>query len=120
MKTVLIVEDDPNQRLLIREELEDRGYSVREAGNGKEGLASFREQKPDLVIMDIRMPEMDGIETLMHLIEEQKSVPVILHSAYSKYKKNYMSWCADAYIVKSSDMTDLLEKVDEFLKKDTI
>lgn len=117
MAKILLVEDDANQRLLVREELEEVGYQVEEATNGKEGIAKFKEVDPDLVILDIRMPEMDGIEALGNLVDEKKGVPVILYSAYSKYKDSYMSWSADAYVVKSSDLTDLLDKIKEFLDK---
>ena len=120
MKKILLVEDDINQRTLVREELEGKGYEVCEATNGKEGLARFKEVQPNLVIMDIRMPEMDGIEAMGRLVEEEHNVPVIFYSAYSTYKKNYLSWSADAYVVKSSDLTDLMEKVDQLLKDDAI
>lgn len=119
-KSILIVEDDQNQRTLISEELESKGYEVQQACNGKEGLTKFKEKPPHLVIMDIRMPEMDGIETMGRLVEEEHNVPVIFYSAYSTYKKNYLSWSADAYVVKSSDLTDLMEKVEELLKDDAI
>lgn len=120
MSKILLVEDDDNQRLLVREELEERGYEVEEAVNGKDGLRKFKEWNPDLVVLDIRMPEMDGIETLGGLIEEEKNVPVILYSAYSKYKENYMSWSADAYVVKSSDTTDLIQRIKQLLEKDAL
>lgn len=117
---ILLVEDDENHRLLVQEELQDRGYSVTTAHNGREGVAEFKKGKFDLVIMDIHMPEMDGLEALGILVEEKIDIPVILYSAYSKYQKTYMSWSADAYVVKSSDLTDLMEKVAELLKKDAI
>jgi CheY-like chemotaxis protein len=117
MPSILLVEDNKNQRLLIREELEDHGYQVEEAENGRVALAKLQAQTPDLIVLDIRMPEMDGIEALGRIVEEKKDIPVILHTAYSNFKQSFMSWAADAYIVKSSDSTDLLEKIEELLKK---
>ena len=117
MKTILLCEDDQNQRLLIKEELEEHGYKVEEAKDGREALAKLQTLTPDLIVLDIRMPNMDGIETLSKIVEENKKVPVILHTAYSNYKQNYMSWAADAYVVKSSDLTDLLGKIEELLNK---
>lgn len=111
MKKILLVEDDVNQRLLIKEELEECHYQVDEAGNGREALEKLQGSDPDLVLLDIRMPEMDGIEALGRLVEERKELKVILHTAYSKYKDNFLSWSADDYVIKSSDMEELLQKV---------
>jgi CheY-like chemotaxis protein len=116
MKKILLVEDDVNQRLLIKEELEERNYQVDEAGNGREALEKLQDSNPDLVLLDIRMPEMDGIEALGRLVEERKELKVILHTAYSKYKDNFLSWSADDYVIKSSDMEELLQKVKNILE----
>jgi len=117
MKTILLVEDNRNQRLLIKEEIEEHGYQVVEAENGKEALEKLQSAAVDLVVLDIRMPVMDGIEALGRIVEEKKNLPIILHTAYSNYKQSFMSWAADAYVVKSSDPTDLLEKIEELLEK---
>ncbi|MBF0433637.1 MAG: response regulator [Fibrobacteria bacterium] len=112
MKTILLAEDDDNQRLMVKEELEEAGYRVEEARNGREALEKLKEIEPDLIVLDIRMPEMDGIEALGHIVEDRKDMPVILHTAYSNYKENFLSWSADDYVVKSSDLTALLEKIN--------
>lgn len=117
MNTVLLVEDDKNQRLLVREELEENGYNVVEAGDGREAIERLRAMTPDIIVLDIRMPEMDGIEALGRIVEEKKDLPVILHTAYTEYKENFLSWSADEYVVKSSDMTNLLQKIKELLDK---
>ena len=119
MKTILLVEDDDKQRLLIQEELEECGFRVEGAGNGREALEKLKVTNPDLVVLDIRMPEMDGIEALGRIVEEKKELKVILHTAYSKYKDNFMSWSADDYVVKSSNMEELLAKVKKLLGNKT-
>jgi len=71
--------------------------------------------KYDLVIMDIRMPEMDGIEALGKILSRDKKIPIIIYTAYSNYKSNFMTWTADAYVTKSSNLDEIKEKVREIL-----
>ena len=115
MTTILLVEDDKNQRLLYEQELRYDGYEVVTATDGKEAIEKFQEQLPDIVIMDINMPKMDGIEAMGRILSANKEVPVIINTAYSNYKDSFMSWAADAYIVKSSDLSELKGKIKEVL-----
>ena len=117
MTTVLVVEDDKNQRLLYEQELKLEGYEVVTASDGKDALGKIQEQLPDLIIMDINMPKMDGIETMGKILGKNREIPVIINTAYSNYKDNFMSWAADAYIVKSSDLSELKNTVKEVLAK---
>jgi len=117
MTTVLVVEDDKNQRLLYEQELKLEGYEVVTAADGKDALGKIQEQLPDLIIMDINMPKMDGIETMGKILGKNREIPVIINTAYSNYKDNFMSWAADAYIVKSSDLSELKNTVKEVLAK---
>lgn len=118
-KRVLIVEDDPNQRMLYQEELADEGYEVVTAGDGREGLNVARENRPDLVILDINMPVMDGLDTLNQLLETNPSVPTIINTAYPGYQDSFSAWSADAYVVKSSDLTELKSTVQRLLNKES-
>ncbi len=115
MTTILLVEDDKNQRLLYEQELRYDGYDVVTATDGKEAIGKFQEKLPDIVIMDINMPKMDGIEAMGRILSANKEVPVIINTAYSNYKESFMSWAADAYIVKSSDLSELKAKIKEVL-----
>ena len=117
MATILVVEDDKNQRLLYEQELKLEGYEVETASDGKNALEKIQEQLPDLIIMDINMPKMDGIETMGKILGKNKEIPVIINTAYSNYKDNFMSWAADAYIVKSSNLSELKNTVKEVLAK---
>jgi two-component system response regulator (stage 0 sporulation protein F) len=107
-----VVEDDESQRLLCHDELTESGYAVMLAANGKEALKQLDAAKPDLVILDI---VMDGMETLGKIIREYRDVPIILNTAFSSYQDDFMSWAADAYIVKSADLRELKAKVQEIL-----
>ena len=116
MKKILIIEDEVHLRQLYQTELSDEGYNVVVAKNGFEGVDLCKKEKPDLVVVDIRMPGMDGLETISQILEHDRSRPVIIHSAYPHYQDNFMSWNADAFVVKSSDLTALKEKVHSFLE----
>ncbi len=115
MKTLLIVEDDANQRLLYEKELTEDGYRVLLASDGRKAVDIVERENPDLVVLDIRMPGMDGIEALGRILDRKNKLPVIIHTAYPDYKDNFMSWAADAYIVKSSDLSELKSKIHEIL-----
>lgn len=114
---VLIVEDDTNQRLLYEEELRDEGYEILSAGDGREALRIANQTKPSAVILDINMPGMDGIDTLSQLLESYPEVPVIINTAYPGYQDSFTTWSADAYIVKSSDLTELKTTLQRLLNK---
>lgn len=112
---ILIVDDDANQRALYEEEMRDEGYEVATAADGREAIKKAGELRPNLVVMDVNMPVMDGLDTLSRLIEADRHVPVIIHTAYASYKDSFASWSADAYIVKSSDLSALKTSVRDLL-----
>ena len=107
MKTILVADDDKNLALLYQQELSDEGYQVDIVYDAPSAIDRVEQDPPDLLILDIRMPGMDGIEALGHILGKDNELPVILNTAYSNYKDNFMTWSADAYVVKSSDLTEL-------------
>ncbi len=115
MPKILIVEDEKNLRLLYKKDLEEDGYQVVTAANAIEGLKALESEPLDLVVLDIRMPGMDGLEAMGRILDRHPKIPVILNSAYSSYKDNFMSWAADAYIIKSADTGELRAKIRELL-----
>ena len=115
MTRLLIVEDEDNLRDLYAEELEEEGYEIIRAENGKSAVELVKKEPFDLIIMDIRMPEMDGIEALGKVIAQNKKIPVIIYTAYSNYKSNFMTWTADAYLTKSSNLDELKNKIKELV-----
>ena len=116
MSKVLIVDDEPHLRLLYETELRRAGFETMTASNAAQGLEFVETMKPDLVILDIRMAGMDGIEALQRIIERDNSIPVVLNTAFSSYKDNYLTWAADAYVTKSSDVSELLGAVNKVLE----
>ena len=112
---ILVVDDEENQRVLCQEVLSDEGYEVMVAKDGKEALEMIEQRLPDLVILDIVMPEMNGMEAMTRILRKHRKIPVILNTSYSRYREDFMTWAADAYVVKSSDFTELKEKIQDLL-----
>ncbi len=117
MERILCVDDDLSLLRLYYDELSEAGYEVLLARDGKEAIGKFEKLKPHLVVMDIRMPAMDGIEALNVMLGKDGQIPVILNTAYPQYRGNFMTWGAEAYLVKSSNLHELKQKVREILNK---
>ena len=117
MKKILVVEDDMPIRNLYKEELLDEGYNVVTAPDGVAGYEMFKKEKPDLVTIDLKMPNMNGLELLDKIRKENKDIPIIIYSAYGEFTQNFSTWAANEYLVKSSDLTEFKNKVKELLDK---
>jgi two-component system cell cycle response regulator DivK len=118
--TILVVEDNPQNRYLARFLLEQAGYAVLEAADADAGLDTARGQLPDLVLMDILLPGMDGYEATRRLKSEEAtaSIPVVALTAYSMEgdeDRALASGC-DGYITKPVDPSDFAERVARFLE----
>jgi CheY-like chemotaxis protein len=117
MKRILVVDDEQSIRLLFQEELTDAGYEVATADSGEEALRMVKNQKPDLITLDIRMAQMDGSEFLQELRKMYRDLPVIVCTAYDDYRQDFRLWASDGFITKSSDISELKAKIVEFLGK---
>jgi DNA-binding response OmpR family regulator len=115
MPKILVIEDEKNLRILYKQDLERDGFVVVTAATAPEGLAMLETEEPDLVVMDIRLPGMDGLEAMSRVLDRSPKLPIVLNSAYSSYKDSFMSWSADAYVVKSADTSDLRARVKELV-----
>ncbi|HEY3275189.1 MAG TPA: response regulator [Syntrophorhabdaceae bacterium] len=117
MKTVrlMVVDDEENIRILFKEELEDEGYEVELASNGYEAIEKFKAGTFDLIILDIKMPGMDGIQVLSEIKNSNKDQPVVLCSAYGEFKQDFSSWVSDGYVVKSADTSELKQTIKKIL-----
>lgn len=117
MPTILVVDDETYIRKLYKEEFESDGYNVLLAANAKEALEKMANNPADLVILDIELQESSGLDLLRQFRQEFKDAAIVLNSAYTTYKADFQSWLADAYIMKSSDLTDLKHKISDLLAK---
>ena len=116
-KRILVADDERTLRRLYRHVLTEEGYEVLLAANSAEALAMVHDESPDLVILDLKMPGMDGMEALYKILDIRRDLPVVINTGYPEFEDNYLSWAADAYIRMSSDLTELKETVRRLLSE---
>jgi len=120
-RVVLIVEDDPRNLKLIRDLLQIRGYTTLEATDGKQGVDMAREKMPDLILMDIQMPVMDGLEATSILKADPvtKSITIVALTAFAMQgdREKCMVAGFNDYITKPLDTRAFMTKVKEYLEK---
>ncbi|MCK4958863.1 MAG: response regulator [Planctomycetes bacterium] len=113
---ILVIDDEPNIVQTLQDRLEMNEYSVRTAGNGREGLDKIEQDKPDVILLDVIMPVMDGLEMLevMRKKPENQDISVIMLTARSQTQDiARANACGiDDYIVKPFDLSELLEKIE--------
>jgi len=122
MKSILVVDDDKQIREMLREILEREGYKVEEAENGKEALAIQRERPSDLIITDLIMPEQDGVETIIELVQKDPSVKIIAISGGGRIgPRDYLEMAnalgASRTFYKPFKRPEILAAVEELLKE---
>ncbi len=117
-RTILVVDDDHGLRELIRINLEHEGYAVIQAANGVECLTAVREQRPDLVILDVMMPEMDGLEACSRL-RDFSQLPVLMLTAkvQSEDVITGLDRGADDYLLKPFNMDELSARIRALLRR---
>jgi DNA-binding response OmpR family regulator len=111
MAKILVVDDEEHIRLLYSEELRDAGYEVITAESGYKLLELIEREKPDLVVLDIKMVDYNGLDLLQDIRTKFYDIPVILSTAYDTFKEDTRSMAADFYVVKSFDLTELKKKI---------
>ena len=120
-KVILIVEDDPKNLKLFRDLLQVSGYTTLEATDGKQGVELAREKKPDLILMDIQMPVMDGLEAtkLLKNNDVTKDIPIVALTAYAMQgdEEKMREAGFDGYISKPIDVKGFLKKISEVISK---
>jgi len=114
-KKILAVDDESDVLLIIQTGLEVEGFDVVTAVNGEEALSQAREEQPDLILLDVMMPIMDGFEVLAKLKEDDSTsqIPVIMLTGLSDRKKIQQALVSgiECYVVKPFDFSDLMQKV---------
>ena len=117
-KRILVVEDQPDNRQIIRDMLADTGYEIAEAENGEEALAAIAKARPDLILMDIQLPVMDGYAATRRIKTDPalKSIPIIAVTSYvsGEEKKAREAGCDD-YVPKPYSPRQLLAKIRQYL-----
>ena len=118
MRKILIVEDDGNIRELLRLYLEREGYEITEAANGEEGVELWRKINPDMILLDVMMPIMDGWQ-VCKIIRKESKVPIIIMTAKGETfdKVNGLEMGADDYIVKPLEMREVIARVRAIFRR---
>jgi len=111
MNRILIVDDEKAIQLLYADELTEEGYEVITTGDGSGTLELIEQKRPDLVVLDIKLGENDGLDLLQDIRNTYYDLPVVMCTAYPDFKYDLKSIAADYYVVKSSDLRELKEKV---------
>jgi two-component system phosphate regulon response regulator PhoB len=119
MGKILIVDDDVVNRDILKTRLEAAGYAVSEAANGEEGITLAQKSHPDLIILDVMMPKVDGLLAcrILKTNEQTKAIPIVMLTARSQQLEEMRGWesGADEYLTKPCDHKHLLAVVARFL-----
>ncbi len=111
MAKIMVVDDEEHIRLLYSEELKEEGYDVVTAESGYKLLEKIEAEEPDLVVLDIKMADFNGLDLLQDIRLKFYDLPVILSTAYDTFKEDMKSLAADYYVVKSFDLSELKNKI---------
>jgi DNA-binding NtrC family response regulator len=115
-KKVLIVDDEEHIRFLYSEELTDEGYDVVTTDSGYQLMELIEKEKPDVIVLDIKMVDYNGLDLLQDIRNKYYDLPVILCTAYDTFKEDMKSIAADHYVIKSFDLTELKSKIASALE----
>lgn len=116
-KSILVVDDEPVVVEITKRKLENYGYEVQTAGNGIEAFLSLKSKIPDLILLDIQMPDMNGYTFIMEKmkIPEYQAVPVVALTAYNEMEPLFKRHGVKAYLLKPLKLQDLINKVIEIV-----
>jgi two-component system cell cycle response regulator DivK len=119
MKRILVVEDQEDNRQILRDLLTNAGFDMVEAENGEEAIASAQASRPDLILMDIQLPILDGYEATRRIKADPnlKSIPIIVVTSYALSGDEDRARCAgcDDYVAKPFSPRQLLAKIKEYV-----
>lgn len=117
--TILVAEDDDDNRDILRTLLALRGFDVLEAADGQQAVELARTARPDLILMDLRMPVMNGLAAARAIRQQSKSLPIVALSAYHPSQHGAVASAAgcDEYVVKPIDYNRLEAVIDRLLKR---
>jgi DNA-binding response OmpR family regulator len=117
MKKILIVDDDQGIRMLYAYELGEEGYEVTTCGDGSRLMESIKKERPDLVLMEIRLGKYDGLDLLQDIRNAYEELPVIICTAYPSFMHDLKSVAADDYVLKSLDLKELKLKIEKAFER---
>ena len=114
-ETILVVEGEKRLRQRYQNALRSIGYDVITAPNGKRALNMLRSEPIDLIVADLELPDGSGFEYLEECMSVKRKVKVVINTDQAAYKTDFHSWVADAFLTKSSDLTELTSTIASVL-----
>ena len=122
MAKVLIIDDEPSVRALLDMKLRHQGYDVFFADNGWKGLQLYRQEHPDVIVLDLRMPELDGVAVLKEIRRVDPKQPVIILTGDTtpETERQVRALGVSEFIIKGSSMNLLVDTLKSFLKPSTL
>lgn len=111
MKKILFINEEKNIRLQFKKELEEEGYELLIASNAKEGEEIVNNFPPDLIILDIKISGVDGIDFLKNLRDQDKKIPVIICTPHGEVKQDFQVSVSDVRVIRSDDLTELKDAI---------
>ncbi len=115
MAKLLLVEDEPSHLDFYKRLLSEEGHEVLEASSGKEAIKLAKKACPGVVVLDLVLPDMDGTEAIARLLTECGRPKIIINTCYESFRNDFRCWGADAFVVKSSDPSELKLRVRQVL-----
>lgn len=115
MKKILVVEDQETLRRRYKEELSKVGYDVRTAANGSDAFKKMIEEPVDLMVLELNLPDGVGIDCLRKFVDRKKRLKVIINTDCPTYQWDFRTWAADAFLLKSDDLTELKNTIEQVL-----
>ena len=115
MAHILIVDNDATSLRTCVEDLQHEGYEVSTASTGAEALRFVAGQRPDAVVTEVCLPGMDGLDLMARVLEHERSIIVVLNCRSASHMRSFLSWAADAYVVKSSGNRELCKTLGQLL-----
>jgi DNA-binding response OmpR family regulator len=117
MKKILIADDDQGIRMLYAYELADEGYEVTTCGDGSRLMGSIKKERPDLVVMEIKLGKYDGLDLLQDIRNAYEELRIIICTAYPSRRHDLTAVAADDYVLKSSDLKELKLKIERAFER---
>ena len=120
MARLLVIDDDKDTMRILEAKLTDAGYQVLQAGDGQEGLEKARQARPDLILLDVMMPQLDGLTVLQHLKFDSltEKIPVVIMTAKGEKMENLFKMeGASAYLTKPFIFSELISALKNCLEK---
>ncbi len=117
MARIMLLEDEQYLRRLYMDELVGEGHQIIPVSRGSEALRILVQMPIDLVIIDLIIPDGDGLDYLQKMLALCPGLKVVINTAYPEFKRDFRCWCAEKFVIKSSDLTELKKSITTLLEE---